>query len=223
MEEKTIDMIKLATLRSPIKRIHKHLSLIDSIKLASTNTIIRDNSIPECKQLGKIHQISCFDFNTFLNNITRTEIEIIKRTFPEIRKLKIDLEKADDHLLDNLSIFTNLQKLSCRLGQSDHNFNLNPLGLKAITCHAEFYLIPSDPIFTLLRQISNTKSVSVHKGHLSLRTLTLIETRKLEILKIHNTIIKNCSCVVRIVLHNENLTYLKITTDNYILSPYHLS
>lgn len=215
-----VDLVTIAKLGSPIKIVMKNLRLLESIYLASTNQEIRDSAIKENRELKVINEMGSINMNLFSKPISVHEINIIHRTFPDLWKIRADLADTDDNFLDNLRRFKSLQKLSVIINEGDHNYNLNSLPLKILSCRAQFYYSTTDCIFTLLRQISNIKTFSLHKGSLSIRTITLLETRNIETLKIRNSIIRNGSYLVRMILNNKNLKYLKLTTDNYIISAY---
>lgn len=219
-QEPYVDMVKIAKLGSPIKIVMKNLRLLDSIYLASTNKEIRNYAIKENPELKNIDETGCIDLNIFPSPISEREIYILHRTFPDLQKIKGNLADVKDNFLDHLGKFRSLKKLSVIINEGDHNYNLNRLALKSLTCEAQFYNLTTDCIFTLLRQISNLKVFSIRKGSLSIRTITLLETRNIEILKVHNSIIKNGSYLVRMILNNINLKYLKLTTDNYMISAY---
>lgn len=215
-----VNLVTMARLGSPIKLVMKNLSLVNSIYLASTNQSIRDHAIYENKELKRITESGWIDLNIFPNPINRDQIESVNRTFPDLIKIKVNLVDVEDEFLDNLRIFKKLQKLSVELNEGNHNYNLNPLPVKNVTCKAQFYHSNTDCIYSLLRQISCFKKFSIYKGSLSIRTITLLNTRNIEALKIHNSIIKNGSYLVRMILNNKNLRYLKLTTDNLLISSY---
>lgn len=215
-----LDMVTVARLGSPIKIIMKNLSLVNSIYLASTNQNIKSHAIRENKDLQRINETGFIDLNIFPNPITKEQIQTIHRVFPDLWKIEANLADVQDEFLDNLRVFKKLRKIIIVINENDHNYNVNPLPVKDVTCRAQFYNSNTDCIYTLLRQIANFKKISIYRGFLSIRTITLLETRNIEELEIHNSIIKNGSYLVRMILNSNNLRYLRLTTDNFMISSY---
>lgn len=214
-------LVQLGVCQIPLKKILTDLNLIDQIKLASTSKQIREAVKLNSLSLRNIEQISSFNLDLFPNvGITKHEIDIIFRVFENMRKLKVDLSIADNGFLDNIGKFKKLQKISIYLEPNTRNLNKHFLYLQSITIKARFNHSDIDSIYFLLSHIHGIKTLSFYRGDISVKTTTLLETRKLQKLKIHNTTIKNCYYFIKYLLELRSLEHLKITSDSFLAYPH---
>lgn len=220
LNEQFIDFEKLGEASVPFRQILSYLTLPDAINLASTNKTIRYYSIYESRTLTNIQEFSQFNLDLFPGNISRNEINAVHRVFPSLMKLKVNLSFAHDHFLDEISKFEQLYKLSAYLDESDVNYNLNGASIHTVTCKMGYFTSNRDALYSLLWQIRDTKSLSIFNGEISTQTILLMETRNLEILKIQNSIIDRVVRLSQYLLNSTNLTYIKLVSANYLVSPY---
>lgn len=204
----------------PLHKILIDLSLIDQVKFASTNKKIKECALTHSKILRNLEERSCFNLDLFPNMlITGMEIQTVHRTFENLTKLKIDMSFAGHSFLDEIRIFKNLKKISVYIGPGDHNYNQEGAYVEAVTIKAKFLSANTDVIYSLLRQIKGMKIVSIYNGYISLGLTRLLEIVKLRKLKIHNSCIKSCYYFIKFLLEAKTLEYLKITSDNYSITP----
>lgn len=204
----------------PLKAILSYLTVYDAINLASTNTLIRNHSVRESRSLTYIEQFSRLNLDLFPDQISREEIDAVYRVFPRITKLRINMTFAADHLLDELRKFEHLHKLSVYLDEKDINYNTEGAEIKAVTCRLKYFNSNSDALYSFLWQIRGTKILSIYNGEITTRTIMLIITRNLETLKIHNSIIEKPTRLTEYLIGTNNITYLKLTAENFLISPY---
>lgn len=181
---------------------------------------IKTTIIKNSTSLNNIVNFKAFNLDLFPDFIGEKEIITIYRVFPDVQKLKVNLTFSHNGLLDNLRRFQKLRKLSFYLNTGDKNINRHTLSVKAITCKARFYKSDTDSIFAFITQFDSFKVFSIYGGNITIRIITLLELRKIVTLKIQNSIIRNGAYMIRTILNNNNLKYLSLRTDNYILSPY---
>lgn len=223
MEASNTQFINFETLGAmgiPFRKIMAYLLPSDAINFASTNKTIRYYSLIESRTLINIQEFGQFNMDLFPEYISTQEVDAVHRVFPYLRKLKINMTFAKDHFLDDISKFENLQKLSVWLDDFDVNYNLNGAPIRAVTCRMEYFTSNRDALYSLLWQIKRTKILSLYNGQISLQTMLLIETRELTTLKICNSIIDNIARLSQYLLHNTNLSHLKLASENYLVSPY---
>lgn len=216
----SLDFDRLGNVSIPLRAILSYLNVHDRINFASTNTIIRDHAIRESRTLANIDRFGRFNLDLFPDTVSKEEIDAVHRVFPRVTKLRINLFYAEDHLLDELRKFEYLIKLSVYLTDEDTNYNSVGTHIRAVTCRANYFHSNHDAIFNFLRQIRGTKSISLYNGEITLPTQLLIETRDLETLKIHNSIITKPARLTEYLNRSTNLTYLKLTAENCLVSPY---
>lgn len=213
--------MRLGRCEIPLHDILFELNIIDQVKFASTNKKIRDCVIANSKIMREIQERGCFDLDLFPNLIiTKNEIDIVHRTFENLKKLKIDMSFAKDTFFDEIRKFRKLEKISIFIGLGDHNYNRHRIYLKSVTIRAKFFTSDTDVIYSLLRQISGTKIISIYNGSVSLGLITLFETRKLRKLKIHNSTIKSCYYFEKYILQSTSLEHLKVTSEQYMMTPH---
>lgn len=204
----------------PLHKILFDLSLIDQVKFASTNTKIKECALTHSKILRNIEERSFFNLDLFPNMvIEREQIQTVHRTFGNLTKLKIDMAFAEHSFLDEIRIFKNLKKISVYIGLGDHNYNREGAYIEAVTIKAKFLNSNTDVIYSLMRQIKGMKVISLYNGNISLGLTRLMEIIKLRKLKIHNSSIKSCYYFIKFILEAKSLEYLKITSDNYGITP----
>lgn len=218
--EQFLNFDRLGNMGIPLRAILSYLNIYDAINLASTNSLIRDHSVRESRSLTNIDRFNRFNLDLFPGRISKEEIDAVYRVFPKLTKLRINMSFAEDHLLDELRKFEYLHKLSVYLDERDTNYNIDSIQIKAITCRIAYFNSSRDPLYSLLWQIRGTKILSLYNGEITTRTIILIETRDLETLKIHNSIIEKPNRLTEYLLRTTNLTYLKLTAENFLISPY---
>lgn len=116
---------------------------------------------------------------------------------------------VNDNFLDEIRKFDKLEKLSVYLHTADRSRNNQ---IKRLS-------IDADALYLFLKQIKETKVLSIYDGIISSQTIDLIKMWGLNKLKLHNTIIKNCSSLISFLLNDKGIMNLKLTSDNYLLSP----
>lgn len=212
--------IRFGYMGIPLSNIVSHLDLIDCMQFASTNREIRDFVVDASKSLKDIEEKGCVDLDRFPSTtIGREEIETVYRTFPNTKKLKISLCYASNHFLDELHKFKLLEKLSVHARCTDHNRNNKDITIRSVTIRGKYYVADSDAVYAFLNQIKGTKTISLKGGIITAKTIYLLQTRNLNKLKIHNSIVRNCFPLIRYILDSTYLTVLKLTSDNYVLAP----
>lgn len=216
-----MNMITLGTLGMPIKIVLQHLNDAEKIKLASTNTEVKNLCMLESKFLKKIKELKKFDFQVFNETITDEVVNTVFRVFPDLSKITVRLANVQGRFLDNLRKFQSLKKLKVYLTPEDTLPNRRGLNLEKVTIKAEFYNFRNkDVIYELLWQIRGTRRISIYNGQLDRRLIYLLSTRNIEILKIQNCMITNPIHITNVILEFLNLKYLNLTTNNQLIAPY---
>lgn len=218
--EPLIDFELLGCMGVPLSIILSYLEPHDTINFASTNKIIKFYCLIESKNLARIEEKGQIDLDILPGYITKQEIDAVHRIFPSLTKITISLSYAYDHLLDELSKFEKLNKLSIYLNETDNNYNIDGAIIREITCRMSYLTSNRDALYSLLWQIRGTKSLSLYNGEITRRMTLLIQTRELETLKIRNTIIELPTRLTSILLNSTSLIYLKLITNNYLTAPF---
>lgn len=212
--------LKLGHAHIPLRLIMEKLDLIDAVQFASTNTQIRKLAIEASKVLQNKNRFGCFNLDLFPDiPVTLHNIETLHRTFPDLWKLKVSLSFVENYFLDKIQIFRQLKKLSVYLHSTDNNVNKGMALIESVTIRAKYFASDLDRIYLLLSQIQGTKTLSIYNGVLDTHTIYLLETRKLNTLKLHNVIIRNCYELIRCIISNKHLLKLKLTCDYHMLAP----
>lgn len=215
-----IDILQLGFMNVPLRIILNHLSTPDAISLSSTNKKLRNLCIVECSKIKQITINESFDFDVLCRNITQSEIDMIHRVFPKLRKISINLSKAENHFLDNIRKFQNLEKLTVQLETDDINHNRFGLNVKNITIKSKLYNSRADSIYNFLWQVRGTKTISVFNCHLGNKFISLIRTRNLKKFKIRDCLITNPISLTNAILDMNELNILQLTTRNLLISPF---
>lgn len=213
--------MKLSRCEIPMHMILLELSLVDQVKFASTNSKIQECAKLHSQMLRGIDERSCFNLDVFpIIPIAKEEIDTVHRTFKDLKKLKIDMSFANDNFLDEIRVFKNLEKISIYMGIGDTNYNQYGAYLKSVTVKAKFIFADTDVIWSLMKQIKGTKTISIYNGTISLGLISLFEEQKLHKLKVHNAIIRSCFYFVKYLLEAKTLEHLKLTSENYMMTPH---
>lgn len=215
-----INLLTLGALGLPFEQILNDLPLKDKIRLASTNTTIRELCLFYSRELREINEQGHIDLAIFPDLVTHDDIESLYNTFPDLTKIVTALSHVDDHFLDNLRIFKSLQKLSIYVKGDDINYNRHGLNLPQITIKGKYLDMTTNAIHSLLWQVRGTKKISIYGGHIDHRTIALLSTRNLKILKIQNTVISPTNLLANAILEMNQLDRLHLITSDYFITPH---
>lgn len=214
-------LLQLANCEIPFHDILQELNIVDQVNFASTNTKMKRAVFENSQIMRKIKDNSCFDLDLFPNiPIKQEEIDALHRTFTNLNHLRVSLSRVNDNFLDSLRKFKYLEKLSVYVNARDIIYNQNGVYLNELSIKALYNTSETDVIHSLIRQIHGTQQISIWNGNVSVRTVDVLERRRLRKLKVHNSVIKNCFYFIRYLLSCRSLTHVRITSDNYIVNPY---
>lgn len=195
--------------------IIEHLSVYETIKLASTNQAIKKKLIENSSILKSILEFSCLNFNLFPMDISHEEADMVYSVFPEVRKIRANLLFSNDRFFTNIAQFSKLDKLSVYAHAAYENTNSTSLPTKSVTIRSTFQKSKKDAIYNVLSSFPNIERFSLYNGNISEKTIQGLKRRELKILKIHNSIIEDGIGFVKLITQNDTLRYIKMTTDNY--------
>lgn len=200
--------------------IFDQLNTVDSLQLASTNSVIRWASLSSNKKIRELNERSCFNLDLFPGIISKEEIQNLFFVLPDLRKLKVDTRFVEGDFLLSIKKFESLEKLSLVIYEYKLD-NCEPrLSIKSLTLRTNYYTLSIDTIYNFLSQVTDLQKFSVYNGRLSSKAIRILNNMPLRAMKLHNTLIECIEChLVFAILNNRNLEHLKITCDNYIRFP----
>lgn len=217
---KILDLIDLGNHCIPLRKILFYLSVMEKINLASTNTQLRSLCIKESEALQRIENSGNLDISEFSCLISKSYIQAIVRTFPDLNSITAHLGNVDDHLLDELQKLEKLSEITLLVGEGHTNYNKHGLEISKVNIKAEYFQSTNDSTYSILWQIRSFRHLSILSGQISHRTILLMQTRNLIGLEIHNSIIHSANLLTNYILTNQYLKKLRLSTNNHTFAPH---
>lgn len=220
MESNYLTDIFLIDIFPIVDNILKHLPIASKIVLASMDDAMQKTIFSHCPNIRGIAERSCLNLDLIPHTISVEDLEIVNKVFPNIEKLKLDLKLATKDILSHMNMFLKLKKLSLYTRDAEEYASPNKINIKRLTLRQLYGISDVDTVLTTLRQVKNVKRFSLYQGKVSIETLDILISFKLESLKIHNSDIKGLAPhVMSGILENENLKILKLTSEKYFKFP----
>lgn len=219
-EKKKFDFLQLAIMYPPMDTILFYLSIPDIIYLAATCKAL-NNYIKNTPRMKAFAAIKSFNLDTFPSFVGASETISVFKTLPDTEVMILNLSFSFNHIFDRLRKFQNLKKLKIFLNDDDFNINTYKLKIESLTVRTMYQQARSDPLLSLLRQLTCIKRLSIHGGFLSLKSIDLIAQNKLHELKLNQVAIRGHKHLyfVKVLLQNKYLKKLSLVTDCFIFKP----